>query len=104
MECETKPEKIFCKGDVLLVGFKGFTQLAKWKSRVLAEKLEKTFTKCSLLMIEEQNNFVAINSANPYELYSYIGKKEQTVKLDFKISSILLYFCTTKYYCIMGKD
>jgi len=87
-----------------MVGFRGFTQLVKIKTKQLSEKIEKTFSKCSSLIIEGQHNFIAINSMNNNELYISVNKKSENIVFDFKISSILLYLCATKYYCILGRD
>jgi len=47
-----------------MVGFRGFTQLVKLKTKQLSYKIEKTFSKCSSLIIEGQHNFIAVNNLN----------------------------------------
>lgn len=58
-----------------MVGFRSFTQLVKIKSKQLSYKIDRTFSKCSSLIIEGQHNFIGINNLNNSELYININKK-----------------------------
>jgi hypothetical protein len=102
--CDRKPEKVFMRGDVLLIGLKNETQIYRLSDSAIEDRLAVNLSKCSSVALENNHNFIGINRDNNKELITYINKKLGSFTFEFRIFSVLLYSHNNKYYSIIGRD
>lgn len=98
--CENKPEKLFMRGDSLLIGLRNETQIYGLLNGALEDRLALGLSRCSSV----GQDFIGINRDNNKELVTYIDRKLGSFTFEFRICSILLYSHKDKDYAIIGRE
>lgn len=102
--CEAKPERLFLKGDRLILGLKGLTHIYRLKkSHSVDERLAVTMTKCSAVNIEDALNFIGA-ARDSKELVQSFGGKLESATFEFRIHSLLLINHGGKFFALLGRD
>lgn len=103
VQLEALPEKVFGKGETLVVCYRGATHLLLNSKRLPEERVGVSLSRCSLLTSEGGVNFIGNAKESPRELITYLNFRLGSFTFPFPLLSLLLYFQRGHFYAILGR-